>query len=277
MSLRAKDLSRVLDTIVMMNEAPYVAFERTMLTAAKQLLSCESVSYNEHHLTRGEELRCLVEPSYIERGPASHLYLRHLGQHPLLAACAAGRVRGGDCVAVSDLATRPAFRRMPIYADYFRHRGVEDQLGAVVRARDERTLMVVFSRSSRGFNDRDRGVLGLLLPHLRHAVHRQRRLAALAATRALPSPAVVSPRAWESLTERERDVVACLRMAATDQRIARTLLISPRTVGKHLENVYRKLSLSGRMELLSILGPAGAPGVGEGNAHLAVAAGARVG
>jgi DNA-binding CsgD family transcriptional regulator len=42
-----------------------------------------------------------------------------------------------------------------------------------------------------------------------------------------------------------------LASSATDQRIARPLAISPRTVSKHLENVYRKLGLSGRSTLLA--------------------------
>ena len=110
-----------------------------MLAAASDLVACDTVSYNEHHLDRGEELACVVEPSYLERSPTRRHYLRHLGHHPPVAACASGRLVTGDCASLSDLMTPGEFRNLPIYTDYFRHRDVADQLVAVLKARDART------------------------------------------------------------------------------------------------------------------------------------------
>jgi DNA-binding CsgD family transcriptional regulator len=252
MSVTARDLNRILDAVSAMNDADDGTFERTMLTSAAELVACDTVSYNEHHLDRGEEIRCLAEPSYVERSPARRDYLRHLGHHPPVAACATGRLVTGDTASVSDLLTQREYRRLPIYGDYFRQRGVEDQLVAVVKARDARTVLVVFSRSRRGFADRDRTVVSLLMPHLQNAVRHRHRLAALT-TSVAGRPAPLGPDLWAALTERERDIVTCLATGSTDQRIARTLAISPRTVGKHLENVYRKVNVSGRVELVATL------------------------
>jgi DNA-binding CsgD family transcriptional regulator len=252
MPVTTRDLSRILDAVTAMNDADDGAFERTMLTAAAQLVSCDTVSYNEHRLDRGEELRCVVEPSYLERSPVRQHYLRHLGHHPPVAACANGRLVTGDCASLSDLLSPREFRNLPIYADYFRYVGVEYQLVAVLKARDARTYLVVFSRSRRGFADRDRTVLRLLLPHLQHTVRYRRRLVALTSS-ATGRRTPLGPEQWAALTERERDIVACLATGGTDQRIARTLAISPRTVGKHLENVYRKVNVSGRVELVAAL------------------------
>ncbi|GAA0904811.1 helix-turn-helix transcriptional regulator [Virgisporangium aurantiacum] len=252
MSVRANDLTRLLDVVAAMNDAPDGGFERAMLTSAAELIACDTVSYNEHRLDTWQELRCVVEPSYVERSPVRREYLRHLGGHPPVEACARGRLATGDTTSLSDLMTQREYRRLPIYADYFRHRGVEDQLVAVVKARDLRTVLVVFSRSRRGFGDRDRTVLRLLLPHLQHAVRHRRRLAALTssvANRTTP----LGPDVWDRLTERERDIVTCLASGGTDQKIARTLAISPRTVGKHLENVYRKVNVPGRVALVAQL------------------------
>jgi DNA-binding CsgD family transcriptional regulator len=252
MSVTVRDLTRILDTVSVMNDADDSAFERAMLTKAAELISCDTISYNEHRLDRGEELACVVEPSYLERSPTRQNYLRHLGHHPPVAACASGRLVTGDCASLSDLMTPREFRNLPIYTDYFRHRGVADQLIAVLKARDSRTSLVVFSRSRRGFGDRDRTVVKLLLPHLQHSVRHRRRLAALVASGAGRRDPL-APELWTRLTERERDIVACLATGGTDQRIARTLAISPRTVGKHLENVYRKVNVSGRVELVAAL------------------------
>src|SRR3712207_6634855 len=123
MVLKAKDLMRVLDTVHAMNAAPDGALERTLLTAASELVACDTVSYNEHRPKLGQELRVWAEPSYVERSPIRRHYLRHLSQHPPVLACATGRLASGECVAVSDLASGQQFRALPIYADYFRHRG----------------------------------------------------------------------------------------------------------------------------------------------------------
>ncbi|GIJ51745.1 hypothetical protein Val02_86310 [Virgisporangium aliadipatigenens] len=246
--MRSSDLTRVLDTVAAMNRHLDQSFERPMLAAARRMFDCDTVSYNEHRLDDMTELACYAEPIYVERSPARGHYLRLLAQHPPIAACAAGRAASGETFAVSDLLPRREFRELAIYRDYFRPRGVEDQLVAVVRVRHGRTVLVVFSRSRVGFSDRDRALAGMLLPHVQHAVRLRQRLAALRPTRALGDDA------WAGLTDRERDVVTCLSSGATDQRIARTLLISPRTVGKHLENIYRKTGLTGRVALVAAAG-----------------------
>jgi DNA-binding CsgD family transcriptional regulator len=252
MPVTTRDLTRILDAVHTMNDADDGGFERAMLTVATELVACDTVSYNEHRLDRGEEVVCAVEPSYLMRSPTRQNYLRHLGHHPPVAACASGRLVTGDCASLSDLMTPREFRKLPIYTEYFRQRGVADQLVAVLKARDARTSLVVFSRSRRGFGDRDRTVVALLLPHLQHSVRHRRRLAALTSS-AVGRKEPLAPDLWALLTDRERDIVACLATGGTDQRIARTLAISPRTVGKHLENVYRKVNVSGRVQLVAAL------------------------
>jgi DNA-binding CsgD family transcriptional regulator len=48
------------------------------------------------------------------------------------------------------------------------------------------------------------------------------------------------------LTSREEEVLSALARGATSSQIARELEISPRTVNKHLEHVYRKLGVTHR-------------------------------
>lgn len=49
------------------------------------------------------------------------------------------------------------------------------------------------------------------------------------------------------LTQRQREVLELLSDGLTVQAIARRLCLSPRTVGKHLERVYRRLGTSDRL------------------------------
>jgi DNA-binding CsgD family transcriptional regulator len=46
------------------------------------------------------------------------------------------------------------------------------------------------------------------------------------------------------LTAREAEVLSALARGATASQVARELQISPRTVHKHLEHVYRKLGVT---------------------------------
>jgi DNA-binding CsgD family transcriptional regulator len=53
------------------------------------------------------------------------------------------------------------------------------------------------------------------------------------------------------LTSREIEVLRLAALGMTAQAIARALWISPRTVGKHLENAYAKLDVHDRISALA--------------------------
>ena len=48
------------------------------------------------------------------------------------------------------------------------------------------------------------------------------------------------------LTSREKEVLQCITKGLSNKEVARSLDISPKTVGAHLEKIYRKLEVSGR-------------------------------
>jgi two-component system response regulator NreC len=52
------------------------------------------------------------------------------------------------------------------------------------------------------------------------------------------------------LTEREQEVLTYLAEGANNQEIATALVISPKTVARHRENIMRKLNLHSRAELV---------------------------
>ncbi|MCP9447824.1 MAG: response regulator transcription factor [Nitrospira sp.] len=51
-----------------------------------------------------------------------------------------------------------------------------------------------------------------------------------------------------SLTDREREILACAAMGRTNKEIADQLCVSLDTVKTHLHHIYRKLSVNGRVE-----------------------------
>lgn len=48
------------------------------------------------------------------------------------------------------------------------------------------------------------------------------------------------------LTPREREVLSLLATGRTDRKIAESLTISPRTVNRHLSNIFGKLEVPSR-------------------------------
>jgi DNA-binding CsgD family transcriptional regulator len=59
------------------------------------------------------------------------------------------------------------------------------------------------------------------------------------------------------LTPRERGVVQCIAAGLTTAETARRLWVTPGTVSKHLEHVYRKLRVTSRTAALAKLGVTG--------------------
>ena len=56
--------------------------------------------------------------------------------------------------------------------------------------------------------------------------------------------------AASELTDREQEVLTYLAEGANNEEIATALVISPKTVGRHRENIMRKLNLHSRAELV---------------------------
>ncbi len=61
----------------------------------------------------------------------------------------------------------------------------------------------------------------------------------------------------EELTERERDVLALVAQGYSNVEIARRLVLSPKTVRNYVSNIYSKLELSSRRELMLLARAAG--------------------
>lgn len=67
----------------------------------------------------------------------------------------------------------------------------------------------------------------------------------------LRPPEPLSPQ--DRLTKRETQIAALAARGLTDAKIAAQLTISEKTVGNHLNNIYRKLDINSRRELKYIL------------------------
>ncbi len=102
---------------------------------------------------------------------------------------------------------------------------------------------VVLVRHHRDFHERDRLLLALLRPHLAAAYRRsaERRTAGTA------------------LTARQRAVLHLVARGCSNDEIAARLVVSPGTVRKHLDNVFRQLGVSSRAAAVVRAFPDGLP------------------
>ena len=62
----------------------------------------------------------------------------------------------------------------------------------------------------------------------------------------LPSSSQTVSSALAGLSRREREILALVAKGLTDAQVAQYLLLSTRTVSKHLQSIYSKLNINSR-------------------------------
>ncbi|MCG6541988.1 helix-turn-helix transcriptional regulator [Pseudomonas sp. KSR10] len=108
-------------------------------------------------------------------------------------------------------------------------------------------------------SDQGRPVLGIsLLRIVGQGTFNDRDLDCLAGMRgllqlALPSLCPPSADAFKRLTSRERELTELLRQGASNKVLAQTLGVGLPTIKTHLNNLYRKLGVHNRTELIATL------------------------
>ncbi|MBO9663243.1 MAG: helix-turn-helix transcriptional regulator [Dokdonella sp.] len=111
-------------------------------------------------------------------------------------------------------------------------------------------LTLNVTRSARGYSAAERTSLGLLGPHVQAHWRRLR-----AEQRWGDALARSEPSSLEALSAREREVLGWVAGGRSNAEIATLLGIRAGTVKRHLENVYRKLGVTGRRDAASALAP----------------------
>jgi DNA-binding NarL/FixJ family response regulator len=101
----------------------------------------------------------------------------------------------------------------------------------------------VFARSGHDFDARHHEVARLVRPVLAQVTRHH-----TAALREGGAPPGTGPGATPTLTHRERVILRLLAHDQTAEQIGRWLNISPRTVHKHVEHIYRKLNVHDRRD-----------------------------
>jgi DNA-binding CsgD family transcriptional regulator len=255
--LSRKDLLAVLEVVHLINDDQYeTEVPKQALARLNEVVGCESLCYARADLSAGRLLNAIHEPADTDLvgAPGFHAAFE---QHPAFDAYHSGRVVMGTSTALTDLADPLSLRRLAIYVDYQQPHGINDQLMCIVHQGGRQGTVMSFNRERHGFSRRERAIVDLITPYLSQAVARQQHMATLrSAVHSANHHRIQISQAEPQLallTAREREIVTHVVSGLTDRETSRNMAISPRTVHKHLESIYRKLAIGSRTSLIALL------------------------
>jgi DNA-binding CsgD family transcriptional regulator len=157
------------------------------------------------------------------------------GEHPVVAHWD----RSGDdrAARLSDFVGSATLHRLEIYNEFWRPFSIERTMGAKVWLPMDQAIVLASYRSGSDFTERDR----IVLDAVSFTVVQLGRRAEM---RGLVAASVSTL----GLTSREAEIIAWAAHGKTNNEIGEVLFLAPGTVKKHLDNIYRKLSIRTRTE-----------------------------
>lgn len=228
--------TRLLDTLADIEE-PAESSE-LILPALAGLVGCDVVTYNEINPAQGQAYYTDYPNGWLNP-ELTTVFAAHVHEHPLVNHI----VGTGDStpVKMSDFVGRQRFHQLGLYSEFFRPIGIEHQIGFALPAPPGQLIAYAINRGQGDFTEDDRGLLAVVAEPISRAVRRagRRHRARAALETAAPATDTV-------LTDREFAVLELAAKGRTNSGIARALGVSPRTIAKHLEHVYRKLGVTSR-------------------------------
>lgn len=204
-----------------------------LLPGLADLIGCDFITYTEVVEGSPPMVRYVDHPRGTLTAEVCDGFLRHFHEHPVAAY---HRITGdGRALRMSDFLTTAQFHKLALYQECYRPRPAEHILAVGLSLRGEPVGAFALNRASGEFTEADRELLDLLRGPLGRCRARLR-------TRHGASTGADGAR----LTVREAQVLEQVALGRTNAAIGRSINCSPRTVSKHLENIYKKLSVANR-------------------------------
>lgn len=211
------------------------------------LIGCDVITYNE--IGPGErQVRYLDYPSGLLDPALTGVFSAHVDEHPVVRHYQA--TGSPDPVKISDFLSQRQFHALGLYADFFRAVSVEHQLAVGLPGPPGLVTGFAFNRGHGDFTETDRALLGFLQVPLTAALERARARHGARETLERAGDAGLA-----ALTGRQTQILQLVAGGHTNAAIARKLEVSPRTVAKHLEHLYRKLGVTSRAAAAACAAP----------------------
>ena len=212
---------------------------RRALPGLDRLVPSDVLSYHEIGPEPGRVAYCAYPEDVVFSADKVAAFEAHVYENPLVGHV--DSTEDGTPARISDFLTRERFHRLGVYIEFYRHVPVEHQIAIGLPKADGRIVGIALSRARGDFTEADRDLLAVLRAPLVRAMIRAR--SRNRARQALSGPA---DSRMADLTDRELQLLQLVALGNTNTAIAHKLGISPRTVAHHLDNIYRKLAVSGR-------------------------------
>ena len=248
-SLADKDRRAVLDAAVLLSDCcdpvqlAVVGAEQLRLLLHAEVSAFTCVDLQQRRVD------VLITPDVPEYHSAAERASDTLADNPLPAYWASSAAPSPS--RVSDHLSRRDWFATATYSEVLRPMGTPHMLGVPLRDAAAGGPSCAVSRSGSDFSARDVGVATALQAALVVAHRHVTRMPGAASTRQVARAAAPVLRPAVSLTPREAEVLSSLSAGSTAQAIARSLDVSPGTVRKHLERVYRKLGVQDRLSAVN--------------------------
>lgn len=144
------------------------SLSKTALKLAAALVPNDLCAYNEVDPTR-RRLHAVFEPDdrseeWIRRFPA---WERYMHQHPVLVHYLRHPSDGPR--KISDFLSDDEYRSLELYTEFYQKIGANYQIAANMPSPAPLMVALAFNREARDFDEHDRSLLGVLMPHLRQA------------------------------------------------------------------------------------------------------------
>jgi DNA-binding CsgD family transcriptional regulator len=214
-----------------------------LLRRLRELIPCDVISYNDIDVAAPATggTRTWFEPELIPQPELEYAFDALQHEHPLVRDYA----MTGDPAPrrMSDFITLPHLHGLDLWREVFRPLETNHQIAFAVLASRNRVIGLGINRWSHDFDERDMAVAGEIQKHVGAAYHH-------AALRAADTES--SPSDLDALTIREREVLALIAAGRSTPEIAQLLVLSPRTVDKHAENIRAKLGVRSRAHAVAL-------------------------
>ncbi|QHI70051.1 response regulator transcription factor [Tichowtungia aerotolerans] len=194
----------------------------------------------------------------VSEGVSSDLfsvYRAYMHQHPLLPHFLAPE--SSDVSTILTTTTADEFHQTDLYQEFYKVLGIEDQL-AFALPHPQGIYVLVYSRET-AFSEKEKVIMQLLKPQLQIALKNWQRIRELELhLRTLEENSVgvtqthEAPGGWTRLSPRQQAVAELAALGLENRKIAEKLHISPKTVGKHLENIFEVLDIHNRTALAAM-------------------------
>ena len=212
---------------------------RRALPGLDRLVPADVLTYNELGPETGRVSYCAYPEGVVFSPDSLAAFAAHMHENPLINHMQS--TGDGSPMMISDFLSQERFHRLGVYTEFYRQVPVEHQIAIGLPPLGGRVVGIALNRGRGDFTEGDRDLLGVLRAPLVRASSRSR--SRRQAREALTGP---DDSQLAGLTSRELQLLELVAMGRTNTAIARMLEISPRTVAHHLDNIYRKLDVSGR-------------------------------